>query len=108
MEIKPGDKLGRYQLVSPIGEGGMGEVWKARDTQLHRDVALKVSRAAFTARFDREARVISAGVKIDQYFEQRRPGNLEPSPITRSSQGCRSQVVKDSPFAADFVDCLFA
>ena len=60
MELKPGDKLGRYQLLSPIGEGGMGEVWKARDTQLDRDVALKVSKAAFTARFDREARAIAA------------------------------------------------
>jgi serine/threonine protein kinase len=60
MELKPGEKLGRYQLVSPIGEGGMGEVWKARDTQLDRDVALKVSKAAFTARFDREARAIAA------------------------------------------------
>ena len=60
MELKPGEKLGRYQLLSPIGEGGMGEVWKARDTQLDRDVALKVSRDAFTARFDREARAIAA------------------------------------------------
>src|ERR1700686_2886741 len=60
MELKPGDKLGRYELVSPIGEGGMGEVWKARDTQLDRDVALKVSKSEFTARFDREARAIAA------------------------------------------------
>jgi serine/threonine protein kinase len=60
MDLKPGNKLGRYQLVSPIGEGGMGEVWKARDTQLGRDVALKVSKAAFTARFDQEARAIAA------------------------------------------------
>src|SRR5580693_2413185 len=60
MELKSGDKLVRYQLISPIGEGGMGEVWKASDTQLGRDVALKVSKSAFTARFDREARAIAA------------------------------------------------
>jgi serine/threonine protein kinase len=58
--LKPGEKLRRYQLVSPIGEGGMGEVWKANDTQLGRDVALKVSKAAFTARFEQEARAIGA------------------------------------------------
>jgi len=62
MELKPGEKLGRYNLLSPIGEGGMGEVWKARDTQLDRDVALKVSKDAFTARFDREARAIAASI----------------------------------------------
>ena len=60
MELKPGEKLGRYQLRSPIGAGGMGEVWKARDTQLELDVALKFSKDAFTARFDREARAIAA------------------------------------------------
>ena len=61
MELKPGDKFGdRYQLLSKLGEGGMGEVWKARDTRLDRDVALKVSKAEFTARFDREARAIAA------------------------------------------------
>src|SRR5258707_10988930 len=60
MELKPGEKLGRYQLRSPIGAGGMGEVWKARDTQLERDVALKFSKDAFTARFDREARSVAA------------------------------------------------
>src|ERR1019366_2996697 len=61
MDLKPGDKFGdRYQLLSKLGEGGMGEVWKARDSQLDRDVALKVSKAEFTARFDREARAIAA------------------------------------------------
>src|SRR5579863_5062933 len=60
MGLKPGEKLGRYQLISLIGEGGMGQVWKARDTQLDRDVALKVSKSEFTARFEREARAIAA------------------------------------------------
>src|ERR1700674_699675 len=60
MPLTAGDKLGPYEIVSPIGAGGMGEVWKARDTQLDRDVALKVSKSEFTARFDREARAIAA------------------------------------------------
>ena len=61
MDLKPGDKLGdRYQLLSKLGEGGMGEVWKARDTELDRDVALKVSRAEFTARFKQEARAMAS------------------------------------------------
>jgi Tol biopolymer transport system component/predicted Ser/Thr protein kinase len=61
MDFKPGDRLGdRYQLISKLGEGGMGEVWKARDTELDRDVALKVSKAEFTARFKQEARAMAA------------------------------------------------
>jgi serine/threonine protein kinase len=61
MDLKPGDKLGdRYQLLSKLGSGGMGEVWKARDTELDRDVALKVSKGEFTARFKQEARTIAA------------------------------------------------
>jgi Tol biopolymer transport system component/predicted Ser/Thr protein kinase len=61
MDLKPGDKLGdRYQLISKLGSGGMGEVWKARDTELDRDVALKVSKAEFTARFKQEARAMAA------------------------------------------------
>ena len=47
MDLKPGDTLGRYQLLSPIGCGGMGEVWKARDPRLNRDVAIKISAAQF-------------------------------------------------------------
>ena len=61
MDFKPGDKLGdRYLLSSKLGSGGMGEVWKARDTELDRDVAVKVSKAEFTARFRQEARTIAA------------------------------------------------
>src|SRR5260370_37727320 len=60
MELKPGAKLGPYEIVSAIGEGGMGEVWKARDTRLDRDVAMKAPKTEFTDRFDREARTIAA------------------------------------------------
>jgi Tol biopolymer transport system component/predicted Ser/Thr protein kinase len=60
MELKPGAKLGSYEIVSAIGRGGMGEVWKARDTQLGRDVAIKISAQQFSDRFEREARAIAA------------------------------------------------
>jgi serine/threonine protein kinase len=54
-----GDKLGPYEIVSAIGAGGMGEVYKARDPRLDRTVALKVSKAEFTQRFTREARTVA-------------------------------------------------
>jgi serine/threonine protein kinase len=57
--IKPGE-LGPYELLAPIGAGGIGETWKARDTRLDRTVAIKFSRAAFSDRFQREARAIAA------------------------------------------------
>src|ERR1700680_409902 len=60
MDLQPGDKLGPYEIVSAIGKGGMGEVWKARDPRLNRDVAIKVSAQQFTDRFEREARAIAA------------------------------------------------
>src|SRR5580700_4668402 len=60
MPLSPGDKLGPYEVVASIGSGGMGEVWKARDTRLHRTVALKVSKAGFNDRFAREARAVAA------------------------------------------------
>ena len=64
MPLKPGTTLGCYKVTAKIGEGGMGEVWQARDTTLDRDVALKVLPEAFTsdpdrlARFEREAKVL--------------------------------------------------
>ena len=66
MPLTPGTTLGPYEILSPIGAGGMGEVYKARDTRLDRDVALKVLPEAFTsdpdrlARFEREARVLAS------------------------------------------------
>jgi serine/threonine protein kinase len=59
MPLSAGDHLGPYEIVSPIGSGGMGEVYKARDGRLDRIVALKVSKAEFTERFAREARTVA-------------------------------------------------
>ncbi len=65
MKIETGTRLGPYEIVSPIGAGGMGEVWRARDTRLDRDVAIKVlppglaENELFLQRFEREAKAIS-------------------------------------------------
>jgi serine/threonine-protein kinase len=55
-----GTKLGSYEILAPIGAGGMGEVYRARDTRLNREVAVKVSVEQFSERFEREARAIAA------------------------------------------------
>ena len=47
MALAAGDKLGPYEILAPIGKGGMGEVYRARDTRLHREVAIKVLPQAF-------------------------------------------------------------
>ncbi len=57
MSLSSGTCLGPYQVTAKIGQGGMGEVWQARDTKLDRDVALKVLPEAFTADPDRLATV---------------------------------------------------
>ena len=59
-QIPAGTKLGPYEILGSLGEGGMGKVYPALDTRLDRGVAIKVSREQFTARFKREARAISA------------------------------------------------
>jgi serine/threonine protein kinase len=56
----PGTQLGPYRVEGPIGSGGMGTVYKAIDTRLNRAVAIKISAARFSARFEREARAIAA------------------------------------------------
>src|SRR5690242_1064016 len=66
MPLTSGSKLGPYELIAPLGAGGMGEVYRAHDTRLGRDVAVKVlpqhlsSDATLKARLEREARSISA------------------------------------------------
>src|SRR5712692_1507489 len=66
MTLAPGTKHGPYEIQSPLGAGGMGEVHRARDTRLDRTVAIKIlpqplaQSAEFHQRFEREARAISA------------------------------------------------
>src|SRR5215204_6924001 len=66
MSLVPGARVGPYEIVGAIGSGGMGEVYRARDPELHRDVAIKVLPALFArdperlARFEREARTLAA------------------------------------------------
>ncbi len=65
MPLSVGARLGHYAVTAKLGEGGMGEVWEATDTQLQRDVALKILPDAFAAdpdrlaRFQREAQVLA-------------------------------------------------
>jgi len=60
MALRAGDKLGPYEVIAPLGEGGMGEVYRALDTRVHREVAIKTSAERFTERFEREARAIAS------------------------------------------------
>jgi eukaryotic-like serine/threonine-protein kinase len=60
LQFISGEQLGPYRVDSKIGAGGMGEVYRATDTRLHRLVAIKVSASQFSSRFEREARTIAA------------------------------------------------
>jgi serine/threonine protein kinase len=66
MSLAVGTRLGQYEVLGPLGAGGMGEVYRARDVKLDREVAIKVLPAALAAspdalsRFEREARAVAA------------------------------------------------
>src|SRR5947209_3256238 len=60
MTLANGARLGPYEIIAPIGAGGMGEVYTARDTRLDRVVAVKLCAEQFSERFEREARAVAA------------------------------------------------
>ena len=66
MSLSQGSRLGPYEILAPLGAGGMGEVYRARDTRLDRIVAIKIlpahlsDKPAMRERFDREAKAISS------------------------------------------------
>src|ERR1700730_5863057 len=66
MDLTPGTRLGPYEILGPLGAGGMGQVWHARDVNLDRSVAIKLLQDAsvddsnWLARFDQEARLLAA------------------------------------------------
>jgi serine/threonine-protein kinase len=60
MALAPGTRLGPYEITAPLGAGGMGEVYKARDPRLNRIVAIKISNEQFSERFEREAHAVAA------------------------------------------------
>ena len=87
MALAPGTRLGVYDIAALLGEGGMGQVYRARDTKLNRDVALKVLPEDFVsdrervARFRREAQVLASlnhpNIAVLHSFEEI-PGSLSP------------------------------
>src|SRR6476469_5862508 len=60
MALAAGDRLGSYEILAPLGAGGMGDVYKARDTRLGREVAIKTAKAQFSGRFQSEARAVAS------------------------------------------------
>ena len=60
MPLMPGTRLGPYEIIATLGSGGMGEVYKARDTRLNRIIAIKVSSEQFSERFEGEAHAVAA------------------------------------------------
>src|ERR1700674_3983635 len=60
MPLASGTRLGPYEILAPIGKGGMGEVFRAHDPRTGRDVAIKISAERFNERFDREVRAVAA------------------------------------------------
>src|SRR5436853_5206683 len=60
MPLSTGTRLGPYEIIAPIGSGGMGEVYRALDTRLDRTVAIKIAGDKFSERFEREAHAVAA------------------------------------------------
>ena len=97
MTIAAGTRLGPYEILSLLGAGGMGEVWRARDPRLNREVAVKVLPEEFfedeerRARFGREAKLLAAlnhpGIAAIYSFEEIPGSSASSTPTRRCSSG---------------------
>ncbi len=106
MSLTSGTRLGAYEVIGLIGSGGMGEVYRAKDTQLNREVALKILPDAFAAdpdrlaRFKREAQILASlnHPNIASIY-----GLEESGPSTGSGQAVRALVLElvEGPTLAD-------
>ena len=96
-------RLGPYELTAPLGAGGMGEVWKARDTRVDRVVAIKRLKAEHSERFKREARAVAAlnhphicqlyNVGSDYLVMEYVEGEILKGPVLRPGTNGRARVV---------------
>ncbi len=85
MTLMNGSRLGPYEILAPIGAGGMGEVYRARDTRLNRDVAIKVLPDVFAADAERRGalRARGAGPRLPQSSEHRPSSTGSKTPARR-------------------------
>jgi serine/threonine protein kinase len=101
MTLAPGTRIGPYEVTAPLGEGGMGVVFRARDTQLLRDVALKLLPGHFAAepdrlgRFQREAQVLASlnhpNIAQIYGFQQEQLGRYDQE-IEKQNDGIRALI----------------
>ena len=109
MTLAPGTKVGPYEILSPVGAGGMGEVYRARDTKLDRDVAIKVLPAEFVddaerlARFRREAQILASlnHPNIAAIHGLEESAGLVALAMEFVPGGDLAQILRNGPFPAD-------
>jgi eukaryotic-like serine/threonine-protein kinase len=109
MPLAPGTRLGPYEILAPVGAGGMGEVYKARDPRVDRIVAVKVSQRGFNERFEREARAIAAlnHPNICQLYDVG-PGYLVMEYVEGAPLKGPLTLAKTLEYAAQILDALDA